>query len=206
MSLTPIPPAEKRRWGWLVLGGGLAVILAVGAGVCNLLTPAREARLLRRELFAAHGMLATKRIEGSAGPLVLSVVRLVTALISDIPPEVRDVVRSLESVSVGVYSLHYTPANKVRNGAFAAADDAMQRQGWIRALLINGARNNVVVYVPADAGGSEELRVCVAVYDDRRVFVVSGRARTDELIVIAQRYLPQLKLPLISGQGGHSGV
>ncbi|HEX2855383.1 MAG TPA: hypothetical protein VHO24_19255 [Opitutaceae bacterium] len=192
--MSSIPrPRGRYRWLWIYLLGAMAVSsLLLAIGVYNLVTLTSEARVLKRTLLASDGFRGSLKVQGTVGPILLGGARTVLRFLPDVPAEVREGLAAMKSASVGVYKLDTLPSAEMRNEVFAAADAAMERSGWVRIVSVSERHQRVVVYAPANDDDSDQVRLCVAVCDQKQLVVVSGRADAEKLGEFAQRRIPRV--------------
>jgi hypothetical protein len=186
----PLPPRERRLLWVFFAGATVAFFLFVGLGVYNLFTLTTDARALRRELLATDSNL-TMRIEGTVGPVLLGTAGMVLRFIPDAPPEAHEALAAMRSVSAGVYGFSSRPTAEERADVFGRADAAMEQRGWMRVVGVADKGTTVAVYVPAAEEFGEEIRVCVAVFDQKQLVLVAGRADADKVVTFAQRQIPK---------------
>ena len=182
-------PSHQSRWPRILVT--FAAIIALSFGllawcIYDVVTLSPEATRLKRAFLSATGKPQSTTVQLSAGPWILGVARLVVGQIKDVPPEARHALRSLRSVSVGVYRLDRSQA--MNAAALEFSDARMRLQGWRRAVGVRDGGTTVLIYTPEKVGHGEKLKVCLAVLENRDLVLVSG--------TISGRYL----LPLISDQ------
>lgn len=148
------------------------VVLAVA--VVSVVTLNRDAAALRDEMLDAIDRRAQTRVQISAGPALLATARSVLAFIPDVDAEARLALSSVRRASVGVYELSASPSRTSRAEMLNAAEQTMNRRGWVRAVAVNDGDDLVLVYLPEDAGSGSTQKVCVAVCSDRQLVIVAG--------------------------------
>lgn len=175
------------RWLRWVLAAAAFSLITVSFAAYRLLTLPSEATQLRDGLQSVLGSQLQTRVQLSAGPILLSAVRVGSLFFKDLPAEARLALQSVKQASVGVYARHKKLPADERTRMFVTADTVMQRRGWIRAVGVLDARNVVLIYVPEVQLPGTAGRVCIAVCNDENLVVVSGSVRLAPLVELAAR-------------------
>lgn len=185
-TASPSPTPRRRLCRGLLLGAVAFLLLAAG-GAYQLLTLSGGAAALRRELMQDAGNSIT-RVQLSLDGPVLSLLRFGLSF-ADLPADVRDALKTVRRVSVGVYSTE-RPAPKVT--LLERADAAMARRGYTRLVGVVDGADTVLVYAPADAG-EEEIEVCVAVCEPDQTVIASARLGAAPLAALVQRNIAKAR-------------
>jgi len=177
-------PRPRRIWRWLLIGS--CIIVATGAlMVFNLLTLTRDAAVLRDELVSGMAQSAHSRIQLSVGPMALGAVRTGLNFVKDLPEEAKFVMKAVRKASVGVYGFDANLTNSERMRMLSAAEKVMARRGWIQTVTVDSKDALVLVYLPESASAGSSQRVCVAVFNDKKLVVVSGTLQMQPLVDFA---------------------
>lgn len=183
----PAASAPRRRrslWLW-ILGGLAASVLLVAVAVLHAITLSRDARTLRHAVFAALDTSADTRVQLDAGPLLLGAVRVGVHWIDRVPREARLALSAVRAVSVGVYHPRHPVGADARARIFTAADEAMQRRGWVRVVGVNDHDDTVLIYQPESTRSSGTQRFCLVVCERRQIVIVAATADPGPLIELA---------------------
>lgn len=180
----PTPPRRSLLRSFLIVTAFLAIASVVA--VANLLTLSREAAILRDELVDGFEASPSTQIQVSAGPLLLTVVRIGLGFIPDLPEEARLALRAVRKASVGVYQFS-GDAHEGRRKMIVSADTRMRRQGWDRVVTVTHDDTLVLAYAPGEGSGwfGGRQKVCVAIFADERLVVVAGTVAVDPLRKLA---------------------
>jgi hypothetical protein len=189
MNTVPQPPVRRRRiWPW-VLGICLAPFVVIGATVVSFVTLNHDASVLRRHVMAATDANWHTKVQLSVGRITLCAARTVLAFVHN--KDIADARLALESVkgaSVGVYELKSPETSWSREDLFVKTDKAMQKRGWTRLVGVADGRDNVLIYVSDDAGGSDVVDLCLAVVNGRELVVVSTTVDASRLVELAEKH------------------
>ena len=177
-------PRGRRIWRWLLAGTALCLGGATLAAY-NLVTLPRDAAALRDELSASLTGSARTQVQVTAGPILLTLARMVISFFEGVPPEARIALGAVRNASVGVYQLAENVSPTERSQMFFAADEIMHDRGWTRVVGVKNPDSLVMVYLPEGEHGGSTERVCVAVCSDEHLIVVSGKVHMDRLMDLA---------------------
>lgn len=168
----------------------VAAIGSVSLACCiyNVVTLSRPASRLKQSILQANGATVCSKIQISAGPLLLGVARVVVSQIKDVPPEALLALRSVRSVSVGVYQLAHTETSTAE--LIQGSDTLMQRRGWHRAVQVRDGTSQVFIYVPDKSSRCGVFEACVAVLEKNQLVVVAGEVKGKSLWPLIARELP----------------
>lgn len=193
-TASPQPVVRRRRiWLWL-LGIAAGCFLITAIAVASVFTLNRDAAALRREAFAALEMRATPRVQFSAGPVLMTLLRTGIGLIDKVPGDARLALDAVRAASVGVYRIeHPIPAGR-RAKLLAAADARMHRRGWTRVVGVLDGQETVMIYVPEDAASGGMQRICLLVCQRDEIVVVAATAKIDALLHLAAEHGALAKL------------
>lgn len=188
-SATTSAPAPRKRFRWLlwmaVTGAACVVLLAIA--VANVVTPTRDAAVLRDEIVAALETKSKTNVQVSAGPVLLGLVRGGIGFVKDVPDEARMALRAVRKASVGVYTVDADERGERAHAMFASTQAAMARRGWERVVAVNDGDTQVMVFAPSRSGWTSAQKVCVAVRDGDKLVVVTGTIRPEPLAEIVTR-------------------
>lgn len=187
------PRARHRYWPW-ILGFLLTPPVVLGLMVWSAVHLNRDATALRQELMLATGADWNTKVQLSAGPLLLSAVRAGVGCLHDLPPEARAALSAVRSASVGVYERSHSGGPALRDHLLAAADELMNRRGWIRIVGVADGGDTVMIYLPAGAESATPSSVCLAVCSNRELVIVAAQVEPDALAALAVRELDKRKL------------
>lgn len=206
--MTPMPQSRPAACGrnnrrrergslclWM-LGVVGACVLVTGLVVLNAITLNSDARAMRAAMFEGLGARASTRVQLSIGPVLLDAGRIILHFVDRVPVEARLALASARGASVGVYSLKEASNREGAVRALASADAAMSRRGWSRIVAVANQHETVLVYTPKQAPDSdrETLRVCVGVWHDRELVVVSAKVAPAPLLELAARHRETVRL------------
>ena len=175
------------HWILIVCAAGMLVIAVKIAGIFFL---SREASDLQSALTDAAGRDTDTHIQFTIGPGLLSVARLATTWIDDIPDEARRGLAAVRRVSVGIYQLDGKLSGSDRVTMLEAADRKLGDRGWERVVAVANGKETVLIYTPKGWEKTDEIRFCVAVQDGRDLVVVSAQAETAPLMELVRYHLP----------------
>ena len=189
-DVPPVPTPPRRRfrpfhWVLIFFAAGLTVMAVEGASIFFL---ARDARDLRSAIVDATEWDARREVQFSVGPGLLAVGRVATRWIEDIPDEARSVLKSLRSVSVGVYTLERSPTSEERVAMIESTDRRLLEEGWHRVVGVNDGNDTVLVYLIDEDDLEEDIEMCVAVCDGQDLVLVSARGLTEPLLEIVEMH------------------
>lgn len=195
-STAPHSHAPRRgRRLWKILGAAaLLWVVAVTMMAVEIFTLTPGANALRNEMLAALKFPARAQIQLGAGPGTLAAARTALRFIHEAPAEAREALVAVRSGSVGVYRLDTAGATVTSEKLFAAADHALGRRGWTRAVAVNNADATVVIYVPSSDSNTTTQHVCLAVCEGEQLVIVEGTLDGDQLAKFAMRMRPQFAL------------
>ena len=159
-------------------------------GICFL---SNEARDLQAAIAGGSDWESETEIQFSIGPGILSLGRVATLWIDDMPDEARQALTAVQSASVGIYRLDRPVDRKDRKAMLASADAKLGAKGWERIVTVSEKNDLVIIYTPAGWEETDHIEVCVAVCDGSELVVISAKARTAPLIKIAHKHLPDWK-------------
>ena len=186
--LLAVPPRRHRIWPWIVAILLTPVVFA-GWFAWSLFHLNSEARLLRDELAAATGGGWHTKVQIHASPVLLLAVRAVVSHVDDVPADARQALAAVRSACVGVYERTEDPGLRSGPAPWAEIDARMARRGWTRVVEVIDAREQVLIYLPADRTQARPSRICLAVHDGRQLVVVAGTFRPDALAGLIGREL-----------------
>ncbi len=182
-AVSPVPVPRRRRWLLAVLLGSIALAgVVVAAAAINLFTLNRDAVVLRDEVCSAFHGRGSTRVQISAGPGTLMLLRAGLHFVDDAPPEARLALRAIRAASVGVYTMQQRPADREVIAVMDAADRRMVRRGWERIVGVNNARATVLIYMPVKSREHGTQRFCLAVCNDHDLVIVAGAVDPDHLV------------------------
>jgi hypothetical protein len=196
MNPTASPESKSRRrlgW-WIALVLGLMVIppVVLGVGIFSMLRLDRDAAALKREVMAASDTGWHTKVQLSVGWLALGAVRTGLHFINhEHMDEARQALKSVRSVSVGVYESNARNANISRGQLFARADELMNRRGWTRLVGVAEDNETVLIYTSNDLGSGNRIDLCLAVLDRNELVVVSTNVDASALAELAEMHLPK---------------
>ena len=176
----PNPRASGQFLQKAALAAALCAITVSSTGCFRI---GRDAAALRNSLLQSSDTSWTKTIEVGVGTLTLSATRFGLSFV-DLEPEARTALQSVRGAEVGVYQLH-GGGMKDRGGMLSSADKAMAARGWNRLVGVVKDRDLVAIYVPKKLASTRDIRVCVAVFNDRQFVVASARSDLEPLMAIA---------------------
>lgn len=173
----PISPVPRRRriWPWVVLAIMTPLVVLAGAAY-NYLTLDRDAAALRGQVMTATDGGWKTKVQFSAGRPTLGAIRAGLLLFKNVreKPEVRLGLKTVRSISVGVYERRETGRQFQRDVAMLLnqTDALMSGRGWERIIAVNDEHDTVMVYLPS--ADTEPNEVCLAVLTGRELVVVSA--------------------------------
>ncbi|GAB1488807.1 hypothetical protein MASR2M8_12540 [Opitutaceae bacterium] len=190
MNTPPLARLRPRRhlWRWL-LGSFAFGLLIVVTAVANVVTLSRDAAALRRAVVKAGDLDASTKVQVSTGPILLGLARSVTALIDDIPPEVKHGLAAVHKASVGVYDLAHGSVEQAHSRILEEADKGLRGRGWSRLLAVRNSDNTVVVYATDEDFSGSSMRVCVAVCNQEQLVIASATVQPEALMDLIERQL-----------------
>lgn len=180
-SRGPIRPGPR----WFRSKLGLALTLALlGLGSTGCFQVSRDAEVLRDSLMEPVRAKWDTEIELGVGSVTLSLARAGLRFV-DLDPDARAALQAVRAAEVGVYRRPAGRREPDPAAMLAAGDKAMARRGWDRLLTVVNRRELVVAYVPRSLRSTDELRLCLAVVNDRELVVVAARSDLDPLMELA---------------------
>ena len=187
------PPARPSRILHWFLIVGAAAMLVLTIKIVGIFFLSNEARDLQVAITGGSDWQGETEIQFSIGPGILSLGRVATLWVDDIPAEARQALTALQNVSVGIYRLDRSGDRQDRRGMLASADAKLGAKGWERIVTVSEHDDLVLIYTPVGWEETEDIEVCVAVCDGSELIVISATARMAPLIEIAQKHLPDWK-------------
>ena len=181
-----VPPKRHRVWPW-ILGIVLTPFVVLGITIAGAVRLNGDAATLRQQVMAATGSHWHAKVQLSANPVVMSLVRTVISFIHDVPPEAREALRAVRSACVGVYERNEMTNEGSRDQLIAKTDNAMARRGWVRAVGLVDDTDTVLIYLPDGRGSAKPSRVCLAVCSGRELVVVAAGFDADTLARLVTR-------------------
>jgi len=155
------------------------VLVALAAPGCFHST---ELTGIRRDLESQlPGASFEKNVELSFGPIMLSVARLVTAVIPG-ASEARPWLRGVSRVQVGVYEANVDSVNHLR---MPKRLQALVDDGWETVVRVRD--RNEAVWVLYRPDGDRVREVFVVVLNDHELVLIKARGRIEKLIASALR-------------------
>lgn len=176
------------RWLKILLwigASGLVGLLLLAVWVWQTLQLSSEARVLQRECVGVVGVPRVTRFQASVGPVALVAARQIVRHVKSAPPEAAVALAALRRGSVGVYEYSHDVA--LDGAGLARCDEAMRLRGWHRIVGVRDGADTVLIYATADAGGDRLLNLCLAVFEERNLVVVSGRVDGRVLLPLVEQ-------------------
>ena len=170
-----------------MLATGAVAAAAVAIAALNLVTLTRDAAVLRDEIVASLETGAKTKVQVSAGPVLLGLVRGGMCFVKDLPDEARFALQAVRKASVGVYTIDPNGRGERADTMFAAAAAAMARRGWERVVAVNDGDTQVMLFAPTRSGWTSAQKVCVAVCEEDKLIVVTGTIRPEPLMEIVEK-------------------
>lgn len=187
-------PRRRFRLGHWLLLSLVALALVMAFEVASVFFLERGARDLRLTVEKTQAWPAKTQVQCTIGPGLLSLARLATRFIPDVPPEARQGLEAVRRASVGVYHLAASPSAADRHALLEATAEALRADGWTRVVAVNERDATVAVFTPSGWDDADELRVCVLVCSDTDLVVVSADARVEPLLALAAAHSGGLDL------------
>lgn len=156
----------QPRW-WLRILVTLILVLAVmgalaGVAIANVVTLSREAAALRTSVLAQNELPARLQVQGSAGPVLLGMVRNGLKFIPDVPAEAHQALAAVRTLSCAVYRLDGDATSSQRAKLTQRALATMKGRGWERTICVQDTTDTVLVFTRPEEN-NRRVRVCVAV-------------------------------------------
>jgi hypothetical protein len=165
----------------LLLVSVLLPLLVIGCVLWSCFTLSRDTRALRDGVIAAVGGSWDGKVQVSAGPIVLGLVRACAGLIDGLPAEAKPCLEAVRTAEVAVLE-RLDSGRTARGNALSRADAIMTRRGWDRIVGVQDHGDTVALYVPATIRTPAQVKVCVLVLSKRELVLVSGLADLEPLL------------------------
>jgi hypothetical protein len=194
MPLTePAKPAFRFRTGWVVVVVLLGVLVICGVGVTGYFRLSSPTKALRESVMRSVGGQWDKRFAARMGWFTCALVRSWSRLLP-LPPELRAALEALRGAEVGIYRLHDAPVLVDRTCLIQAADKAVGRRGWERAVTVCQHGEFVAVYLPRQGVSARGMACCLVVLHERDLVVASARGNLAPLMGLASKRLDFARL------------
>jgi hypothetical protein len=185
-------PAPSSAKAWILVLGFIFFLgltfLGVGIyAITSFIRLGSDERALRNDLLRAAAVPWQKQGEVNVGFCTTSLARVGLSF-ANLPPEAQTAVNCVRAGQVGVYHFQEPPSRADRAAMFTAADKTMSKRGWERLVGVLDPENLVAVYVPSEFTSTRNIKVCVAVIDDERLFIASVRGDLEPLIHLMSKH------------------
>lgn len=184
---------KRRRW----LGAAVAVLAAgpllLALAAWSYLALPREAAALRDAVMRSTPAEWRTTVQADVGAVTLAAVRAVTGGVE--APGIEDArlaLRGVRRASAGVYRRGGGADGAPGAGLVAAADAAMRRRGWERAVAVveRERGDTVLIYTPRVPADDGALDVCLAVLNGRELVVVAATVAPEGWAELIARHTP----------------
>lgn len=173
-------PARSRQWLWILLGTTL-VCAWLAIKVVGLFYISRDSRALRDAIMQLVAVEWNKEVEVSIGSITMNLARAGLSFV-DLPPEARTALKSIRGVEVGVYNLRPGSEGVNHDVMLAKVDQTMVGRGWERLVGVMNAADLVAVYVPKNTRSASDVKMCVAVMNQRQLVIAAARSNLEPLV------------------------
>src|SRR5207249_3160167 len=173
-----------RKWHLAMLILFVLIGLSI-SGIAGYFRLSSESAALRSSLTSSVAGTWHKKFAVHVGGVTMAVLRYGSHWIH-LPPEPRAAVEALRGAEVGIYHLRNAFESIDAGKIVAAADKAMSKRGWDRAVGVANAGDLVTVYVPRRGVSPGKMRCCLMVLHGDTLVVASARGNLEPLLKLAQ--------------------
>jgi hypothetical protein len=173
------------------LAGGLATLAVTAA---RLFSAEADTRALDAAVLEAAGADRPANLQVRVGPVLITLARLVVALVPEVPEEARLALRAVRSAEVSLHQLAPSHGRLDRVSLLSRADAALAGRGLERVAGVVDGGQVVAVYVRTGSTRARDLSVAVLMLDGDQLITVRARADVEALAGLARRLREGAKL------------
>ncbi len=164
---------------------GTVVIGLIALAVYRTFTVGGDLRAARNVVSKELNVPYASRVEVSAHPLLVGLVRLGLSFVP-LEPEARLAIGAVRGAEVGVYELGEDPDPVQQVAVFRQVEERMTRRGWSRVVAVCDRDDLVLVYAPDEEMEPDEVEAFVFVLNGRNLVMVAGQGNLEPVVELAR--------------------